>query len=83
VPIIWKFWSLNLLELQGPAQASKGKALPLLIKQTIPTDFGKKLKYQISSTSVQWEQSFSMPTDGWTDRHDKTNSLFSQFCERV
>jgi len=22
-------------------------------------------------------------TDGWTERHDETNSRFSQFCERA
>jgi len=37
-------------------------------------------KYQISWKSVQWEPSYSMWTDGRTDRHDEANSLFSQFC---
>jgi hypothetical protein len=30
-------------------------------------DFQKIVMYQISSKSVQWEPSFSMPTDGRTD----------------
>jgi len=29
------------------------------------------------------EPSFSMRTDGWTDRHDDANSRFSKFCERA
>jgi hypothetical protein len=29
VPIVYKFWSLNLLEPLGPVQACRGKALPL------------------------------------------------------
>jgi len=40
--------------------------------------FLKTLKYQISSQSVHWETSCSMNgrTDGWTDKHDETNSRF-------
>jgi hypothetical protein len=33
----------------------------------LPTDFRKILKYQISQKSVQWEQSFSLLTDGRAD----------------
>jgi len=43
--------------------------------------FEKMLKYQILLKSFKWEQSCSMRTDGWTDRHDETNSRLSQFCE--
>ena len=43
------------------------------------TDFQKKLKYQVSSKSVQWDSSRSMQTYG----HDEANSRFSQFCEQA
>jgi hypothetical protein len=38
----------------------------------------KKLEYQVSSKSVQWEQ-----TEGQTDRHDEAHSRFSQYCDRA
>ena len=40
------------------------------------TDLRKTLKYQISYTSVQWEASCSMRTDGQTDGHNVANSRF-------
>ena len=45
-------------------------------------------KYEILWKAVQWQQNFSMRTDGRreeeeTDRHDEANSRFSQFCERT
>ena len=43
------------------------------------TDFREILKYQVSSKSVQWEQSCSMRAGG----HDEANSRFSQFWERA
>ena len=46
------------------------------MKLTFSTYFRQMLKYEISSKSVQWEQSCSMRTDG----HDK-HSRFSQLCE--
>jgi hypothetical protein len=49
-------------------------------------DFWKKLKYQVSSKSVQWETTCSMWTDrqdGRTGGHVKTYSRFSQFCRRA
>ena len=57
----------------------------------LSTDFWKKLKYQISSKSVQWQLNCSMPTGGRTDRqtdrqtgrHDEANSRFSQFLENA
>jgi len=49
------------------------------------TDFRKMFNYQISWKSVQWKLSFSMQTDGWTDRetgrHDEANIVFSQLCK--
>ena len=36
--------------------------------------FGKMVKYQISSKSVQWEPSCSM------ERNDEANSRFLKFC---
>jgi hypothetical protein len=33
----------------------------------LSTDFRKSLKYEVSSKSVQWEQSYSMRADGQTD----------------
>ena len=41
--------------------------------------YEKKLKSQVSSKSVQWEQSCSLRTD----EHDEANSRFSHFCERA
>jgi hypothetical protein len=43
------------------------------------TDFRKILRYQISWKSFQWEPSFSMRTEGRTDRHGEANSHLSQF----
>jgi hypothetical protein len=50
---------------------------------TFVTDFWKVLRCKISWLSVQWDLSCSMKTDGWTDRHDKANSCFSQFFDHV
>jgi len=47
------------------------------------TDFQKIPKYQIFLKSIQWELSSSMRTDRHADRHDETNSHFSQFCEHA
>ena len=44
--------------------------------------FRKKLKYQISSKSVQLESYCSKRTYGRMDRHDEANSRFLQFCEK-
>ena len=49
-------------------------------------NFLDRLKKKIYSNfikPVQWEPSFSMLTNGQTDRHDEAYSRFSQFCERV
>jgi hypothetical protein len=39
--------------------------------------FEKKLKFQVSTKSVQWESSCSMRTDA----HDEADSHFAQICE--
>jgi hypothetical protein len=44
-------------------------------------DFRKMFKYQISWKFFQLEQSYSVRTDGRTDRHAEANSGFSQFCQ--
>jgi len=44
-------------------------------------NFQKIFQHQISWKSVQWEPSCSTWTDGRTDKHDKANSHFQQFCE--
>jgi hypothetical protein len=51
----------------------------------ISTHFRKVLKYQISWKSVEREPSCSMRTDARTetDRHDETNSWFSQLFLRT
>jgi hypothetical protein len=49
----------------------------------VSTDFRKTRQYQISLKSAHWQPSCSMVTDGQTDRYDKANSRFSQFCERA
>ena len=43
--------------------------------------FRKILKYGISLKTVEWEQSCSVRTDGWSDRHDEANSCSSHFGE--
>ena len=43
---------------------------------TFSTDFRQILKYQVSRKSLPP----AFYADGWTDRHDATNSRFSQFC---
>jgi hypothetical protein len=52
---------------------------------TFLTDFQKILKYEISQKFVQCEPCSSMQTDKWTDRqtdrHDKAETCFLQFCE--
>jgi len=45
------------------------------------TDFRKIIKYKILWKSVQWELSCFMRKGRQTDRHDETNSRFSQLCE--
>ena len=45
------------------------------------TDLKTKHKYQASSKSVQWEQSFNAGV--WTDGHEEADSRFSQFCKRA
>jgi hypothetical protein len=40
--------------------------------------FEEKLKYQILSKYVHWEQIYSMRTDGDADGHDEADSRFSQ-----
>ena len=42
-------------------------------------DFGKILKYQISSKSVQWEPSFSMRTEGQIYRQTDMTKLMVVF----
>jgi len=44
--------------------------------------FRQILKHQVSWKSVQWEPSYSMQTDGQTDRHDETYSRTSKFSNR-
>ena len=44
-------------------------------------DFWNLLKHKVSWKSIKWDQSFSMHTDGWTDRHVEANIGFSQFGE--
>ena len=43
----------------------------------------KKLEYQISSKSVQWEPSRFMRAERRTDRQDEAKGRFPHFCERV
>jgi hypothetical protein len=45
------------------------------------TDFCKMIKYQILWKSAQWKQICTMWTERQTDRFDKANSHFLQFCE--
>jgi len=59
---------------------------PLLLSDFIETwffltDFQKIFKYKMLWKSVQQEPSCSMRTSGQTDRHDETNSHFSQLCK--
>ena len=42
------------------------------------TDFQKIIRYKVLWKSVQWEPSCSMRTGRQTDRHDETDSSFSQ-----
>jgi len=41
------------------------------------TDFRKRIQYQISCKSIQWEQSCA----GRTDRHDEANTRLSKCCK--
>ena len=51
--------------------------------RSFSTYFRKTLEYKILWKSFQCESSFYMRFDGRTDGYDKTNSRFSQFCERA
>ena len=51
-------------------------------KRVSSADFLKKLKYQISSKSVEWQPS-SMQTERLTNGHDEANNRFSQFWKRA
>ena len=45
--------------------------------------FEKSSNIKFHENPYRWESSCSMRTDGRTDRHDETNSRFSQFRERA
>jgi len=48
------------------------------------TEFEKYTRHKISQKSIQWEPSCCMQMTGQiADRHDATNSLFSQFYDHV
>jgi hypothetical protein len=53
------------------------------IKVNFLSGFWKNAQISNFTKSVQWKQSCSMRTDGRMDGHEKANSRFSQFCERV
>jgi len=53
------------------------------MKLELMADFRKRVKYQTSWKSVQWELSCSMRTDGQTDRQDEANGRLLQCLERV
>jgi len=46
----------------------------------LSTDFRKRIKYQISRNSFQWEPSSYIWTDIRTDRHDEANRRFRNFA---
>jgi hypothetical protein len=52
VPIVYKFWSLNLLEPQGPVQVCSGKALP--IQRFGPQKWTNNIFQNITHSSVIW-----------------------------
>jgi len=61
---------------------------PLYLSDCIELEYSRQIfeKYHISHL-MKWEPSCSMQaegrTSGQTDRHDESNSRFSQFCERA
>jgi hypothetical protein len=49
----------------------------------LPKDFRKILKYQILLNPIQWEPSFSILTDGRTDRQKDVTKLIVAFRKFV
>jgi hypothetical protein len=54
-----------------------------LFKLNFLDRFWKTSQISTFVKTFQWEQSYSMRTDGRTDGHDEANSRFSQLFERV
>jgi hypothetical protein len=54
----------------------------ILVKFEFLDRFSKNTQINFM-TIVQWESSCFMSTDGRTNKYDKANSRFSQFCESV
>ena len=86
--LLWKLF-LSIIIIQGDitihVHRSSCKVTVTVVTfnetWTTSTDFRKILQFQMSLKPVQWNTSWSLWTDGRTDRHDEANSCFPQFCE--
>ena len=73
----WNQWDVTIHVQRSSRKVSVNLVSFLMKLEFLDRSTNKILKYQISWKYIQWEPSFSIPTD----RHYEANVHFSQFCE--